>query len=104
MNEAAMAALEEKLTSSSRSPGVPWTITDAHFKKALGKISPSVSDKVPYDLPLHSSNLRRTDSFFAALSLIDAFFVWCSKYNITSFCLKASKLHENRVDVSNAFL
>ncbi|KAL0403474.1 UNVERIFIED_CONTAM: Cell division control protein 48C [Sesamum radiatum] len=47
MNEAAMAALEEKLTSSHRSSeGVPWTIKDVHFKRALEKISPSVSDKV----------------------------------------------------------
>ncbi|KAL0358667.1 UNVERIFIED_CONTAM: Cell division control protein 48C [Sesamum angustifolium] len=46
MNEAAMAALEEKLTSSYRSlDGVPWTIKDVHFKRALEKISPSVSDK-----------------------------------------------------------
>ncbi|KAL6578066.1 hypothetical protein OROMI_010394 [Orobanche minor] len=44
MNEAAMAALEEKLTSSNI-PGVPWTIKDVHFKRALEKISPSVSDK-----------------------------------------------------------
>ncbi|KAL6501102.1 hypothetical protein OROHE_025299 [Orobanche hederae] len=44
MNEAAMAALEEKLTSSNIS-GVPWTIKDVHFKRALEKISPSVSDK-----------------------------------------------------------
>ncbi|XP_011083573.1 cell division control protein 48 homolog C-like [Sesamum indicum] len=46
MNEAAMAALEEKLTSSYRSlDGVPWTIKDVHFRRALEKISPSVSDK-----------------------------------------------------------
>ncbi|KAK6137968.1 hypothetical protein DH2020_028289 [Rehmannia glutinosa] len=46
MNEAAMAALDEKLTSPCRSPGVPWTIKDVHFKRALEKTSPSVSDKV----------------------------------------------------------
>ncbi|XP_011084336.1 cell division control protein 48 homolog C-like [Sesamum indicum] len=46
MNEAAMAALEEKLTSLYRSlDGVPWTIKDVHFRRALEKISPSVSDK-----------------------------------------------------------
>ncbi|KAK4436005.1 Cell division control protein 48C [Sesamum alatum] len=46
MNEAAMAALEEKLTLSYRSSdGVQWTIKDVHFKRALEKISPSVSDK-----------------------------------------------------------
>ncbi|PIN24446.1 Nuclear AAA ATPase (VCP subfamily) [Handroanthus impetiginosus] len=46
MNEAAMVALEDKLTSSSKSPdGQKWTIKDAHFRTALGKISPSVSDK-----------------------------------------------------------
>ncbi|KAG8390619.1 hypothetical protein BUALT_Bualt01G0102300 [Buddleja alternifolia] len=46
MNEAAMAALEDKLTSSARSSyGIPWTIKNEHFKRALEKISPSVSDK-----------------------------------------------------------
>ncbi|KAI3454835.1 hypothetical protein Pfo_011498 [Paulownia fortunei] len=45
MNEAAMAALEDKLMLSFRSSGVPWTIKDAHFKRALEKISPSVSNK-----------------------------------------------------------
>ncbi|KAI3470466.1 hypothetical protein Pfo_027129 [Paulownia fortunei] len=45
MNEAAMAALEDKLTSSNRTSGLPWTIKDAHFNRALKKISPSVSDK-----------------------------------------------------------
>ncbi|PIN24447.1 Nuclear AAA ATPase (VCP subfamily) [Handroanthus impetiginosus] len=46
MNEAAMVALEDKLTSSSKSPdGQKWTIKDAHFRTALGKICPSVSDE-----------------------------------------------------------
>ncbi|PIN15091.1 Nuclear AAA ATPase (VCP subfamily) [Handroanthus impetiginosus] len=46
MNEAAMVALEDKLTSFSKSrDGKKWTIKDAHFRTALGKISPSVSDK-----------------------------------------------------------
>ncbi|CAK9171036.1 unnamed protein product [Ilex paraguariensis] len=46
MNEAAMAALEERLTSGqSSSDGTPWTIKASHFELALGKISPSVSDK-----------------------------------------------------------
>lgn len=47
MNEAAMAALDEKLRlAQSSSDGSPLTIKDIHFKRALEKISPSVSDKV----------------------------------------------------------
>ncbi|KAM7476230.1 hypothetical protein LguiB_023473 [Lonicera macranthoides] len=46
MNEAAMAALDEKLRLvQSSSDGAPLTIKDIHFKRALEKISPSVSDK-----------------------------------------------------------
>ncbi|KAH0983348.1 hypothetical protein GBA52_010525 [Prunus armeniaca] len=46
MNEAAMAALEEKLTSPERSSDAsPWTIKDTHFEQALAKIAPSVTDK-----------------------------------------------------------
>ncbi|GMI85186.1 cell division cycle 48C, embryo defective 1354 [Hibiscus trionum] len=44
MNEAAMAALEEKLTSTGISE-TSWTIKALHFERALSKISPSVSDK-----------------------------------------------------------
>lgn len=48
MNEAAMAALDEKLVLvQSCSGSAPLTIRAAHFERALGKISPSVSDKVP---------------------------------------------------------
>lgn len=47
MNEAAMIALEENLTSTdSTSNAAPWTIKTTHFEQALSKISPSVSDKV----------------------------------------------------------
>ncbi|KAL3538044.1 hypothetical protein ACH5RR_001410 [Cinchona calisaya] len=46
MNETAMAALQDKLLSEYRSSdGTPWTIKDMHFKLALEKITPSVSDK-----------------------------------------------------------
>lgn len=46
MNEAAMVALEEKLTlPKSSSDTVPWTIKATHFQCALGKITPSVSVK-----------------------------------------------------------
>lgn len=49
MNEAAMAALDEKLRLvQSGSEGAPLTITELHFQQALEKISPSVSDKVSY--------------------------------------------------------
>lgn len=48
MNEAAMAALEEKqMTIGEGSPNTrQWVIKASHFEKALQKISPSVSDKV----------------------------------------------------------
>ncbi|KAL0382665.1 UNVERIFIED_CONTAM: Cell division control protein 48C [Sesamum calycinum] len=69
MNEAAMAALEEKLTSSYRSlDGVPWTIK-MYISNELWRKSPLLFQT--------------------------------SKYNITSFYQKASKLHESRVDASN---
>ncbi|CAL5400637.1 unnamed protein product [Camellia sinensis] len=48
MNEAAMAALEEKLTAQSSSDAdhpTSLTIKKAHFEQALKNISPSVSDK-----------------------------------------------------------
>lgn len=47
MNEAAMVALEEKQASTERTPDAALsTIKTTHFEQALGKISPSVSDKV----------------------------------------------------------
>ncbi|XP_040987444.1 cell division control protein 48 homolog C-like [Juglans microcarpa x Juglans regia] len=47
MNEAAMVALEEKLTSTeSTSDAAPWTIKTTHFEQTVSKISPSVSDEV----------------------------------------------------------
>ncbi|KAM2855105.1 hypothetical protein FF1_025466 [Malus domestica] len=46
MNEAAMAALEEKLTLPERiSDASPWTIKESHFEKALAKIAASVTDQ-----------------------------------------------------------
>ncbi|KAL7205044.1 hypothetical protein ACSBR2_018045 [Camellia fascicularis] len=46
MNEAAMAALEEKLIArSSSSDATLLTIKKMHFEQALEKISPSVSSK-----------------------------------------------------------
>ncbi|GMP40532.1 hypothetical protein CsSME_00010947 [Camellia sinensis var. sinensis] len=46
MNEAAMAALEEKLIAqSSSSDATSLTINKTHFEQALEKISPSVSSK-----------------------------------------------------------
>ncbi|RDX68081.1 Cell division control protein 48-like C, partial [Mucuna pruriens] len=44
MNEAAMAALEEKLTSTETTCGA-HTIKINHFEVALSKVSPSVSDR-----------------------------------------------------------
>ncbi|KAL7239372.1 hypothetical protein ACSBR2_005307 [Camellia fascicularis] len=63
MNEAAMAALEEKLTAQSSSDAdhpISLTIKKTHFEQALKKISPSVSDKQK-----HYYN-RLSESFRAA--------------------------------------
>lgn len=48
MNEAAMAAMEDKLALSHESSFDESyrTIKNEHFKRALDKISPSVSEKV----------------------------------------------------------
>lgn len=46
MNEAAMAALEDKRTLMDKtSNGQQWTIKEAHFRRALQNISPSVSEE-----------------------------------------------------------
>ncbi|KAI3818638.1 hypothetical protein L1987_12453 [Smallanthus sonchifolius] len=70
MNEAAMAAVEEKFnrieaaahegTSVSESylGGMPHTIKASHFEQALGKISPSVSDKQKQYYHLLSESFR----------------------------------------------
>lgn len=58
INEAAMTALEDKLSSTDRSSSVPWTIKDAHFTKALEKISPSVSDKQKHYYKLLSESFK----------------------------------------------
>lgn len=63
MNEAAMAALEEKLTSSKNLSDLtptPFMIKLTHFKRALSKISPSVSDVVS----LHSLTCNYITTFF----------------------------------------
>ena len=49
MNEAAMAALEERLTSIETTCDtltIKRTIKRHHFEVALSKVSPSVSDRV----------------------------------------------------------
>lgn len=55
MNEAAMAALEEKQDSIDQ--GIeninPWLIKTSHFEHALQKIKPSVSEKVCGNILLH---------------------------------------------------
>ncbi|KMT08061.1 hypothetical protein BVRB_6g144150 [Beta vulgaris subsp. vulgaris] len=46
MNEAAMAALEEKLRlPQSSSDTLPFTIKSTHFEQAMKKVTPSVSEK-----------------------------------------------------------
>ncbi|CAI9783723.1 unnamed protein product [Fraxinus pennsylvanica] len=45
MNEAAMLAIEDKQSSRNEiSDGAPWIIKEIHFKRALEKITPSVSN------------------------------------------------------------
>ncbi|KAL6216830.1 hypothetical protein ACLB2K_010048 [Fragaria x ananassa] len=44
MDEAAMAALEEKETSAESSDASSWTIKEAHFQPALAKIIPSITE------------------------------------------------------------
>lgn len=46
MHEAAMAAVEEKLTSLASWSSSPCIIKETHFEQALAKITPSLSDKV----------------------------------------------------------
>ncbi|XP_021821416.1 cell division control protein 48 homolog C-like [Prunus avium] len=45
MHEAAMAAVEEKLTSLASWSSSPCIIKETHFEQALAKITPSLSDK-----------------------------------------------------------
>ncbi|KAL7003008.1 Cell division control protein 48 C [Sarracenia purpurea var. burkii] len=58
MNEAAMAALEEKLTGRCSSDAASWTIKRTHFEQALRKISPSVSGKQKHYYQLLSESFR----------------------------------------------
>ncbi|KAB1212364.1 hypothetical protein CJ030_MR5G025132 [Morella rubra] len=61
INEAAMIALEEKLTSTeSTSDAAPSTIKTQHFERALGKISPSVSHKQKEYYKILSESLKAT--------------------------------------------
>lgn len=60
MNEAAMAALEEKQTTvcESDSNAKPCVIKTSHFEQALKKVSPSVSDKQKRYYEVLSQNLK----------------------------------------------
>ncbi|KAH7847120.1 hypothetical protein Vadar_022129 [Vaccinium darrowii] len=59
MNEAAMAALEEKLTAQCNSDStISLTIKNIHFEQALKKVSPSVSDKQKHYYQLLSESFR----------------------------------------------
>ncbi|KAA8545031.1 hypothetical protein F0562_019752 [Nyssa sinensis] len=58
LNEAAMAALEEKLTAQGSSDIAPLTIKEIHFNRALEKVSPSVSDKQKQYYKLLSESFR----------------------------------------------
>ena len=58
IDEAAMAALEEKETSAESSDASSWTIKEAHFQPALAKIIPSITETVYIDcLFVHYSSL-----------------------------------------------
>lgn len=50
MNEAAMAALDDKLASTETTSDTP-IIKTSHFEIALSKVSPSVSDMVWFIFP-----------------------------------------------------
>ncbi|XP_058225781.1 cell division control protein 48 homolog C-like isoform X2 [Rhododendron vialii] len=59
MNEAAMAALEEKLTAQSNSDATTsLTIGKIHFEQALKKVSPSVSEKQKHYYQLLTESFR----------------------------------------------
>ena len=49
IDEAAMAALEEKETSAESSDASSWTIKETHFQPALAKIIPSITQRVYID-------------------------------------------------------
>ena len=86
MNEAAMAALEEKLTSvSSKLESASCTIKMTDFERALTKISPSVSEKVLSTLSYSKRNIVM--HYF--LTILFLSFFGNSKNIFTSFCRRA---------------
>ncbi|KAL5542674.1 hypothetical protein UlMin_010384 [Ulmus minor] len=58
LNEAAMAALEEKLTTGSSSGAASWSIKTTHFEQAVAKISPSVTAEQKHYYQVLSQNLQ----------------------------------------------
>ncbi|KAF5444085.1 hypothetical protein F2P56_036589 [Juglans regia] len=58
MNEAAMVALEERLSTESISDATSWTIKAIHFERALSTISPSVSDEQKQYYKILSESLK----------------------------------------------
>ncbi|KAG8390593.1 hypothetical protein BUALT_Bualt01G0099700 [Buddleja alternifolia] len=72
MCEAAMVALDEKLTLS---PSAPLTIKGEHFKRALKKISPSVSDKVRVVYFPQHSNVYLGDPYYSLFECMSFFLV-----------------------------
>lgn len=74
MNEAAMAALEEKQDSIDQ--GIeninPWFIKTSHFEHALQKIKPSVAEKVCGNILLHKVDPSDYPSICPYLSSISA--------------------------------
>lgn len=93
MNEAAMAALEDKLISSKSSSDVtPFTIKLTHFEQALSKISPSVSELVWFSLLTYEMHWYLTYPIqLTRFSLLES-----SKYRGTRLCQRPSKQHEKK--------
>ena len=87
MNEAAMAALEEKLTSvRNNMESASCTIKMTHFESGLTKISPSVSEKVLFTYLI----IFKTKYCDVSVSECLFFFSFCNSKNIfTRFCRRA---------------
>lgn len=80
MNEAAMAALEEELTSTDESVDLsPRTIKKYHLEQSLAKITASVTDKVPlFDLYIY---IARSNIFQRTILCFMSFFFGHKTYS-----------------------
>jgi hypothetical protein len=103
VNEAAMAALEERLEfieNGTSSMGSSCLIKLSHFERALSKIKPSVSEQVCANVSFCRRMTSCTASFFSAqhsatVSTFDLVpFFWRSKLNITRRCQRDTRQTE----------